>query len=156
MNIWGVHRQKLPLLSSPSQWAGSHRDGETKIPSSLKHSTQISSQHVSGFNKLLLNQPHFPRAVGDKKSAVHTAGLPGRSALLPIPSLLAGVLEYPAISKNALPQAPRLFCRWWFENSQLSLLLQRKTSSARNCLMQQQDFLGCRGYTKQCPCISAR
>lgn len=117
---------------------------ETTIQISSKRSTQISSQHISGFKKLLLNQPGFLRAVGDEKSAVHAAGLPGRSALLPIPALLAGILEYQAVSKTLCPK----LCVWWFENSQLSLLLQRKKnnkknpSRARNCLLQQQDFLG--------------
>lgn len=58
---------------------------------------QLRTQHTNifaAFNKLLLNQPDILRAVGDEKSAVHTAGLPGRSALLPIPTQLAEILEY--------------------------------------------------------------
>lgn len=106
--------------------------------SSLKYSTQVSAQHASGFNKLLLNQPDLTSAVGDEKSGSKCAGQhrspspPSHGRLCPCLQVLCNTVPEAKCS-SLCSQAPTLFCRWlWFENSQLSLLPWRKTSRARN------------------------
>jgi len=92
--------------------------GDNVPQSSLKHSTQISLQCASSFNKLLLNQPDFTMPVGDKKSGCTYSRAP-RSLNQYRPRLPASHSRpYPPCrcsailchQQNALPLAHKLLC----------------------------------------------